>query len=176
MADSAIHLLGNVIFSFLIMISLPTFGTIFKSSSLGTVLTPVADAVYTGDRPFYWNSIDVGGRMCVIQLPDGNLWVHSPVGLDEETKAALKKLGTVKYVVSPNYEHLKYAKQWSAEYPEAKMWGCPGLSERLDDIKWEGEIPYGITRPSESDNLNNCWDFDIIVPLHLDMEVSGVCL
>lgn len=111
--------------------------------------------------------------MCVIQLPDGDLWVHSPVCLDEETKAALKKLGDVKYVISPNYEHLKYAKQWSDEYPEAFMWGCPGLSERLPDIEWEGEIPFGLTRPSESDNLNNCWNFDVIVPLHLDMEVSG---
>lgn len=142
------------------------------SNRLGTVLTPVASGVYTGDRPFYWNKIDVGGRMCVIQLDDGNLWVHSPVHLDENTRSALKKLGNVKYIVSPNYEHLKYAKQWSNEYPEAFMWGCPGLSEKLPDIKWEGEIPYGLTRPREADNLQNCWDFNVIVPLHLDMEVN----
>ena len=138
---------------------------------LGTVLTPVANSVYTGDRPFYWNKIDVGGRMCVIQLDGGDLWVHSPVELDRETKNMLKKLGTVKYIISPNYEHLKYAEQWSNEYPDAYMWGCPGLSKKLPDIKWEGEIPFGIMRPSESDDLKNCWDFDIIVPLHLNMEV-----
>lgn len=136
-------------------------------------MTPVASGVYTGDRPFYWNKIDVGGRMCVIQLDDGNLWVHSPVDLDEDTRSALKKLGNVKYIVSPNFEHLKYAKQWSNEYPEAFMWGCPGLSEKLVDIKWEGEIPYGLTRPLEADNLQNCWDFNVIVPLHLDMEVRA---
>lgn len=112
--------------------------------------------------------------MCIIELDDGNLWVHSPVHLDEKTKNALKKLGNVKYIVSPNYEHLKYARQWNDEYPEAFMWGCPGLSQRLPDIEWEGEIPYGLTRPSESDNLSNCWDFDVIVPLHLDMEVSVI--
>jgi len=142
------------------------------SNRLGTVLTPVANGVYTGDRPFYWNKIDVGGRMCVIQLDDGNLWVHSPVELDEKTAIALKKLGNVKYIVSPNYEHLKYAKQWSEEYPEAFMWGCPGLTERLPDIEWEGEIPYGLTMPSEADQLKNCWDFNVIVPLHLDMEIN----
>jgi len=135
-------------------------------------LTPVANGVYTGDRPFYWNNIDVGGRMCVIQFPDGTLWVHSPICLDETTKSALKKLGTVKYIVSPNYEHLKYAKQWSDEYPGAFMWGCPGLSQKLPDIEWEGEIPYGLTRPSDSDKLDNCWDFNVIVPLHLDMEIN----
>lgn len=135
------------------------------------MLTPVAKGVYTGDRPFYWNKIDVGGRMCVIQLDDGNLWVHSPIDFDEKTANALKELGNVKYIVSPNYEHLKYARQWSEKFPEAFMWGCPGLSQMLPEIEWEGEIPYGLTRPSESDNLKNCWDFDVIVPLHLNMEV-----
>ena len=135
-------------------------------------MTPVATGVYTGDRPFFWNKIDVGGRMCVIQLDDG-LWVHSPVNLDQATKIALNKLGTVKYIVSPNYEHLKYAKQWSDEYPEAFMWGCPGLAQKLPDIEWEGEIPYGLLRLSESDKLSNCWDFDVIVPLHLNMEVRA---
>jgi hypothetical protein len=138
-------------------------------------LTPAANGVYTGDRAFYWNKIDVGGRMCVIQLDDGDLWVHSPVDLDQETKIAVDKLGTVKYVVSPNYEHLKYAKKWSKEYPDAFMWGCPGLTERLPDIEWEGEIPFGLLRTSESVNkLNNCWDFDVITPLHLKMEVRCV--
>mmetsp|Transcript_47000 Transcript_47000/g.69622 ORF Transcript_47000/g.69622 Transcript_47000/m.69622 type:complete len:373 (+) Transcript_47000:57-1175(+) len=142
------------------------------SNRLGTVLTPAAIGVYTCDRPFYWNKIDVGGRMSVIQLDDGNLWVHSPLNLDQATRTALNKLGTVKYIVSPNYEHLKYAKQWSKEYPEAFMWGCPGLGEVVPEIEWEGEIPRGLLRPSESHQLKNCWDFDFITPLHLDMETN----
>ena len=111
--------------------------------------------------------------MCVIRLEDGNLWIHSPVDLDEETINALQKLGNVKYVVSPNYEHLKYAKKWSEQYPKAFMWGCPGLSSKLPDIKWEGEIPCSRTRLSNSDHLRNCWDFDVIVPLHLNIEVRS---
>jgi hypothetical protein len=74
--------------------------------------------------------------------------------------------------MSPNYEHLKFAEQWSKEYPDAFMWGCPGLAERMPEIDWAGEIPSGLFRPSESDQLDNCWDFDTIVPLHLDMEVN----
>mmetsp|Transcript_14907 Transcript_14907/g.34601 ORF Transcript_14907/g.34601 Transcript_14907/m.34601 type:complete len:358 (-) Transcript_14907:1187-2260(-) len=142
------------------------------SNRLGTVLTPIANGFYTGDRPFYWNKIDVGGRMCVIKLDDGNLWIHSPVDLDEETIDALQKLGNVKYVVSPNYEHLKYAKKWSDQYPDAFMWGCPGLSSKLQDIEWEGEIPYNLTGLSNSVQLKNCWDFDEIVPLHLNIEIN----
>ena len=142
------------------------------SNRLGTALTPASiPGVYTADRPLYWNNIDVGCRMTVIQLDGGDLWVHSPVGLDRKLQDALDKLGKVKYVVSPNYEHLKFAPQWFAAYPDAFMWGCPGLSERKPEIKWEGEIPPHITRPGGV-SLANCWDFSAISPLHLDMEVN----
>jgi Domain of unknown function (DUF4336) len=154
------------------------------SNRLGTVLTPAADRIYTADRPFYWNNIDVGGRMTVIQLPANeknnkyDLWIHSPIDLDVTTKSAIDQLGTVKYVVSPNYEHLKYAEQWHKAYPDAFMWGCPGLTERLPNIKWEGEIPTDIGLKNFQElsktptSLTNCWDFDEIVPLHLNFEVN----
>ena len=75
--------------------------------------------------------------MAVVRLKNGELWVHSPIDLDEETKKEIEKLGEVKHIVSPNYEHLKYAKMWKRAYPNATLWGCPGLKE-----KKRGEIPY----------------------------------
>ena len=155
------------------------------SNRLGTVLTPASlPGVYTSCRPFYWNKIDVGGRMTVIQLADGGLFVHSPVCLDEPLKEALNTLGEVKHVVSPNYEHVKYAKMWSEQYPDAYMWACPGMMEKEPQVRWTGEIPYGI-RPTNyktnpiSDyekavdkNIENMWDWDEIQPLHIDCEVN----
>jgi hypothetical protein len=53
------------------------------SNPQGLTLTPVKQGVVHGaERPFIWNTIDVGGRMAVIKLNDGSLWVHSPVDLD----------------------------------------------------------------------------------------------
>ncbi len=49
--------------------------------------------------------------MAVLKLSDGSIWVHSPVELDDDLAAALGELGEVKHIVSPNYEHTKYAKQ-----------------------------------------------------------------
>jgi hypothetical protein len=142
------------------------------SNRLGTVLTPASiPGVYTADRPFYWNKIDVGCRMTVVQLEDGNLWVHSPVGIDQALREALKKLGTVKYIVSPNYEHLKYAPEWHQAYPDAFMWGCPGLMERMPEIKWEGEVTASQLN-GDTEAPENCWDFNTITPLHVDMEVN----
>ncbi|KAL3938949.1 MAG: hypothetical protein SGBAC_006231 [Bacillariaceae sp.] len=141
------------------------------SNRLGTVLTPATKDIYTGDRTFTWNNIDVGGKMTVVKLGSGDLWVHSAVEIDEDLKEALSKLGSVRYVMAPNYEHLKYAAQWHEEFPEAFMWGCPGLMERLPDIKWAGEIPAGI-RGDDGIVLENCWDLGELQALHLDVEIN----
>ena len=49
--------------------------------------------------------------MAVLRLSDGSIWVHSPVSLDDELAAALAGLGEVKHIVTPNFEHTKYAQQ-----------------------------------------------------------------
>jgi hypothetical protein len=49
--------------------------------------------------------------MAVLRLSDSSIWVHSPVHLDDDLAAALATLGDVKHIVSPNYEHTKYAQQ-----------------------------------------------------------------
>lgn len=154
------------------------------SNRLGTVITPAAiPGVYTACRPFYWNKIDVGCRMTIIELStssDGSkpdLFIHSPVNLDRPLIEAVDKLGTVKHVVSPNYEHVKYAKVWQKVYDDANFWACPGMIEREPDVKWTGEIPYstrplayGSTNPPEQ--VEGMWDWDEIQPLHFDTEVN----
>ena len=53
----------------------------------------------------------MNGRGAVVKLSDGSLWVHSPVNLDPELKAAMDALGPVKHIVTPNFEHNKFAQQ-----------------------------------------------------------------
>ena len=152
--------------------SVGSYSSVGWSNRLGTVLTPASiPGVYTADRPFYWNKIDVGCRMTVIAL-DGTLWIHSPVGLDGPLQSALDTLGTVTYVVSPNYEHIKCAKQWADAHPNAKMWARPGSAEHKTDVKWDGEVPCGI-RPYEETVLpDGFWDVQEIQPLHIDCEAN----
>jgi hypothetical protein len=162
------------------------------SNRAGTLLTPVHldPGVYTGDRPFYWNDIDVSCRMTVVELPSSSregkpdLWVQSPVNLDGPMIEALTKLGTVRHVVSPNYEHLKFASAWyqnygTAEKDAAKMWGCPGLAAKLPQIAWQGEIPQGYRPPGwkggdgtfvADDLKEELWDLNVLQALHVDIE------
>lgn len=114
------------------------------SNPTGQVLTPVVDGVvWAAERPFIWNSIDVGGKMGVVKLEDGTLWVHSPVDLDALTKNAIDALGSVRHVVSPNFEHVKWAAQWKEAYPDATLWGCPDMKQKYPEIPWDEELVDG---------------------------------
>jgi Domain of unknown function (DUF4336) len=157
------------------------------SNRAATVLTPVhvvgttdkdgGGGLYTADRPFFWNKIDVGCRSTVIELPDNELFVHSPVALDGPMMECLRKLGgTVKYVFTPNYEHTKFASIWYQNYKStAEMWGCPGISDRMPEIQWKGEIAEGYRpvgwRGGEASTPDvECWDTTILQPLQLNIE------
>jgi Domain of unknown function (DUF4336) len=159
------------------------------SNRAASILTPVHiqepnSCVYTADRPFHWNTIDVGCRATIIELPPTDksnkkpdLWVHSPVELDGPMMQCLAGLGNVRYVCTPNYEHLKFASLWHQNYPQADMWACPGLPERLPAVRWKGEFPSGY-RPSgwntgSSDSPTaplGMWDTSLIESLHVNVE------
>ena len=64
------------------------------SNPSGSVLTPLREKVWAAERPFVWQGIDVGGKMGVVKMRDGSLWVHSPVDLDDHLRAALTEIGT----------------------------------------------------------------------------------
>lgn len=111
------------------------------SNPSGAVLTClVKDTVWAAERPFIWNTIDVGGKMGVVRLANGDVWVHSPVYLDASTKAAVDAIGPVKHVVSPNYEHVTWASEWKRAYPSATLYGCPGMKNKEPGIPWDVEI------------------------------------
>lgn len=145
------------------------------SNRAGTVLTPAAvPGVHTADRPFVWNDVDVGGRMTVVELPSSSkngapdLFVHSPVLPDPPLVRAVNALGTVRHVVSPNYEHVKYARAWAEIWPEASTWACPGLAAKEPDVRWTNELPTGC-RPT-STPPEGSWDWDALAPIHVDCE------
>jgi hypothetical protein len=135
------------------------------SNRLGCTLTPIATGVWAAERPFTWNKIDVGGRSVVCRVGDGKLLVHSPVQWTKSLGNCLESLGGgVGYVVSPNYEHLKYTQEWANMYPEAIKIACPGLPQHLPDVKWS-EI--------DADDAKFSKEFrDTIEYVHFDCEVN----
>ena len=112
------------------------------------------------ERPFIWNGIDVGGRCVVARLADGDLFIHSPVEWSMKLGELLNRLGgEVAHIVAPNYEHLKYAKQWSETYPNASMYACPGLPKKMKALAWKFELSHQLPTTLSGNGLD-CVYFD----------------
>lgn len=62
-------------------------------------------------------------RSVIVSLPDGQLWVRSPVALDEDLRRVVEAHGQVAYFVSPNEIHGRFLASWQRAFPQARLWG-----------------------------------------------------
>jgi hypothetical protein len=88
--------------------------------------------------------------MTVVRLQDGGLWLHSPIRLDDELIAELRALGEVRAIVCPNKMHHLFAHTAVAAFPEAQLFGAPGLAKKRPDLVGMVEFDTEMTNvPSE---------------------------
>lgn len=95
-------------------------------------LKPFANDVWIADGPEISMrlgpvSMPFPTRMTVVKLPDGSLWVHSPIAWNEALAAQLRELGSVRHLIAPNSMHYWYLPDWQAHFREATSYGPPGL-------------------------------------------------
>jgi hypothetical protein len=76
----------------------------------------------------------LSSRMTVVRLPDGALWLHSPIPLTDALKGELDQLGPVRWIVAPNLAHHLFAGEALKAYPSAHLWGAPGLKKKRPDL------------------------------------------
>ena len=79
-------------------------------------------------------------RMTIVRLPDGALWLHSPIRIDDALAAEIDALGRVAYLVAPNCFHHLHVKKARARWPEAKIYAAPGLDEKRPDMPIEAML------------------------------------
>lgn len=98
------------------------------------MLHPIAPGIWHAQRGFTAAGLAMHARMTVVRLDDGGLWLHSPIQIDAALRAELDAIGPVKYVVAPNKAHHLFAKKCLALYPQARLFGAPGLAEKRPDL------------------------------------------
>lgn len=74
-------------------------------------------------------------RMTIIKLPNGDLWIHSPINLPAELKQEIDNLGTVKHIIAPNKIHYWYIDEFKSAYPSATVYASPGVRKRAAKYK-----------------------------------------
>jgi hypothetical protein len=106
-------------------------------------LKPVADNIWIVDGPeisFY--KMPFSTRMTIIRLSNGDLFIHSPTPLSETLKTEVDKLGRVAHLVSPNFIHYWWIKEWGNAYPDAIKWASPNVRKRAGkhDITFDKDL------------------------------------
>lgn len=77
-------------------------------------------------------------RMTVIRMSTGELWVCSPIALDPALADEVAALGPVRWLVGPNLLHHLHLRAWSERFPEAELWGSPGLADKRKNLRFTG--------------------------------------
>ena len=99
------------------------------------MLTQHAPDLWTETAPHSMLGVQFGARMTIIRLPDGGVWLHSPLPLTDARRAALAAIGPVRDIVAPNLFHHLYAGDWAAALPDTTVHLAPGLETKRPDLK-----------------------------------------
>ena len=107
----------------------------------------VGGQLWIADMPASKGGFEFGARMTVVRLPDGGLWVHSPVALQPDLKRQLDALGPVRAILSPAKMHYEHVPEFAQAYPEAKVFAVAGSRDliakraRVDAVLEEAPDP-----------------------------------
>lgn len=110
-------------------------------------LTLLDRDLWAARRPFRLWIGDIGTRMTVVRLASGDLWLHSPVPLDDPTKGALDRLGPVRFVAAPSLVHHLYVGDYAKAYPDAVLCAAPGLPEKRTDLHFQHVLDDSVEPP-----------------------------
>lgn len=110
------------------------------TSTRTSILRQLAPDLWTSQMPFAKAGFEMGARMTVVRLPEddlagGGLWVHSPTELSPFLKKQVDALGEVRHVVTPTRHHHAHLWQWAQAFPDATVWGAPGLDSATAKTK-----------------------------------------
>jgi hypothetical protein len=104
-------------------------------------LQPVGPDLWTATHTLKFpGGVRLPARMTVARLPDGTLWIHSPIPLDEPLSEELAALGRVAHVVAPSLLHHLFVSACLARYPEARLYAPPDLARKRPELTIAEEL------------------------------------
>jgi Domain of unknown function (DUF4336) len=88
------------------------------------------------DHPFRMpGGVELGTRCVLVRLSGGGVVVHTPGPLSEPVRRAIDSLGPVRALVAPNLLHHLFLAENVAAFPQARVFGAPGLREKLGGVR-----------------------------------------
>ncbi|ANQ85805.1 hypothetical protein dqs_2776 [Azoarcus olearius] len=110
-------------------------------------LTQLAPDIWIARHPLSFFGFRMTTCMTVVRLPSGGVWLHSPIPLQGGLKAAVDALGPVQFVVAPNRLHHLYALAAMEQYPQARLFVAPGLTDKNPAFAPHPPLPEAAVAP-----------------------------
>ena len=87
--------------------------------------------IWAVEEPAQKAGFQFGARMTIVRLPDGALWIHSPLEPTEEVRRGLHALGPVRHIVAPARFHYLHAAAFALAYPDTLLYGVRSTLSRF---------------------------------------------
>lgn len=107
--------------------------------------------LWVAAAPLKTLGLAIGTRMTVVRLAAGELWLHSPIPIDDGLRVGIDALGPVGYIVAPNVFHHLHVGDAAAVWPQARVFGPPGLKKKREDLRFDGLLNPGASGPWSAD-------------------------
>lgn len=78
--------------------------------------------------------VPLTARMTVVRFGNGKVWIHSPVRFGPEVRERIAALGEVAWIIAPNRAHHMFMAKCKQAFPDARLYGAPGLERKRRDI------------------------------------------
>jgi len=94
-------------------------------------MTPFGEGVWLDRDPVRIVGMRLTATMALLRLGDGELLAYSPVSLTPARRAAVEAIGRVAHIYAPSLYHHRWAGQWAAAFPTARVHAPAGLAKKL---------------------------------------------
>lgn len=118
-----------------------------KRGNIPSMLIPLADNLWHVPYAFKVNGLPITTRMTVVRLPGRKLWLHSPIPIADTLRAEIESLGTVAFIIAPSKTHHLFLAHCAAAFPQALLYGAPGLRAKRPDVEGLQELSSALPAP-----------------------------
>ena len=107
------------------------------------MLKEVDTNIWVAEQKLKYLGLEVGTRMTIIRLKNGEIVVISPIKVDKETINQINELGKVRIIIAPNLYHHLFISDFKSAYPDTQILAAPGLESKRQDINFDKIINQG---------------------------------
>jgi hypothetical protein len=100
----------------------------------------VPDQVWLKEHPVRIAGGCLLTRMTVLRSDGGGVFLHSPVAMDDATRAAIERLGPVRAIIAPSNCHHLFVGDAQRAFPSAPTYGAEGIAAKRPDLHLDALI------------------------------------